>query len=699
MSTREGNISFIFLADGPCIAASFKPEEDSNQYWCRRDALVRITHAALYNNQSVCDDVAFIYIDNGVNDSSEKSEVLSGKKRDFNELNTNNSEFPVIGVICMNNKITQYVPIPNEFALIKCWKESVMYADHHTDKKLILSSVFNSNSRDTDTSNSSRRFDVNQTLNSSIVVSNSSVWTELLLIPHLQHLVKASTATADSLTPPNNNIETLDKRQILRILQSQCPLSFLRENNLNSNEAIILKKTNFTTMKDIYTKWCQQQQRVDVAATGPALNDHENKLRDTFLVLLYRNLYKHYLYLKSSGLVGASTAVGDVAQYVTILLLHEDYPVELPVFGDKPQSSKIDKVICIFGAVRDMTNNEVKFLLVAAEILKIKVVGCNLGRTAEFTSKIVTSVIAHACNNRFVNACKLLPAVSSANYAKKLDPLRGWTWDGSSTTTTASTVASLKPTALLEVVYYAPYAVTEITLDIEHRSKLLPLVQLIISTLWRSKVLAETNLAAGANSCQDKVTILFHDNSIFTVALTDLSPVLSANHMAAPIEYNILFALQQTLIIGGSCMRRSPSTSPLADDELILALLPNEYKHKKERKQIQVIDVDSHNHENEGIDLASLAYDEPCTCSDPPPSSPDMPHVIVFFRSKASIDRCTYGHFSEIVLSFIYGKNKQKSKNRYYRHTSGRGFSMAQIVTILQHFHYHGRLLPALYCK
>ena len=696
------DVSFIFLADGPCTAASFRPEEDYNQYWCRRDALVRITHAALYNNQAVCDDVAFMYIDNGSNDDNDKSESISGKKRDYNEI-SNNKNLPVIGVICMSDKIKQYVPIPTEGALIKSWKESVIYADHHNDKKLILSSVFNTNCRDID-SNSNRRFDVNQVQNSSVIVTSNNAWTEIVLIPQLQHLVKPLVATSDDIVPPNSNMETLDKRQLLRILQSQCPLSFLREHNLNSNEAIVLKKTNFNTMKDIYIKWCQQQRKMEVVAPSSGnvtLNEHENKLRDTFLVLLYRNLYKHYIYLKSNGLIAASTSVSDVAKHVTVLLLHEDYPVELPVFGDKPNSSNVDKVICIFGAVRDMTNNEVKFLLIAAEFLQIKVVGCNLGRTAEFTSKIVTSVISHACNHRFINACKMLPVVSSVNYSTKLDPLRGWTWDGSSTITTTSTISSIKSTAILEVVYYAPYVSDDISLDIEHRGKFLPLIQLIISTLWRSKVLAETNQAAGASYSHDQVTILFDDNSIYTIRLVDLSPILSANHMAAPIEYNILFALQKLLIIGTSCMKKCSNTDSLSDDDLILSILPGDYKHKSDRKLIQVIDINCHKCEHDGADISSAAYDKPCTCTsdtiDLMASSTGIPHIIVFFRTKVSIDRYSHDDFSNLVLSFIYGKTKHKSKNRFYCNSSGLGYSMAQVVTILQHYHYHGRLLPSLH--
>jgi len=693
------SLSFIFMADGPCTAASFKPEEDFNQYWCRRDALVRITHAALYNNQAVCDDVAFVYVDNGFNEGSEKMDSISGKKRDHSELSGNFAEFPVIGVICMNDKINQYVPVPTEFALIKCWKESIMYADHHSDKKLILSSLRSTNSRDTDTTSSNRRFDVNQMQNSSVIVSSNNAWTELLLIPQLQHLVKSTIATNDESIPRDDKVGALDKRQILRILQSQCPLSFLREHSLNSNEAIVLKKINFSAMKDVYVKWCQQQQKMEVvspASTGVTLNDHENKLRDTFLVLLYRNLHKHYVYLRSQSIIAACTSVIDVAKHVTILLLHEDYPAELPVFGDKPDSNKIDKVICVFGAVRDMANNEVKLLLAAAEILHIKVVGCNLGRTAEFTSKIVTSIISHACNHRFVNACKRLPVVASNNYTRKLDPLRGWTWDGSCTITTSSDITPVQSTALLEVVYYAQFVVSDITLDVEHRSKFLPLIQLIISTLWRSKALAETNQVAGASYSQDKITILFHDNSIYTVKLINLSVILSANHMAAPIEYNVLFALQKLLIIGGSCMMQPPSTELPADDKLIMSILPGEYKHKNERKRIHIIDIDCHKHEIDGIDISSIAYSEPCTCACLTASSDVTLHVILFFRTKASIDRCPHDHFSDLVISFIYGKNKHKSKNRYYCHTTCLGYSMAQFVTILQHYHYHGRLLPSL---
>ena len=47
-----------------------------------------------------------------------------------------------------------------------------------------------------------------------------------------------------------------------------------------------------------------------------------------------------------------------MAQDTCVVLLHEDYPHELPVFGQTNVDNKFRHVIFVLGTVRDMTVNE-----------------------------------------------------------------------------------------------------------------------------------------------------------------------------------------------------------------------------------------------------------------------------------------------------------------------------------------------------
>ena len=96
-----------------------------------------------------------------------------------------------------------------------------------------------------------------------------------------------------------------------------------------------------------------------------------------------------------------------------VLLLHEDYPHELQVFGPGPEpepipgsrhAEEISRVVCVMGAVRDMYEEEERALLQTAASMRIDCVGANLGRTAEFTSKITTALNHHARTKIRTNA-------------------------------------------------------------------------------------------------------------------------------------------------------------------------------------------------------------------------------------------------------------------------------------------------------
>jgi len=105
------------------------------------------------------------------------------------------------------------------------------------------------------------------------------------------------------------------------------------------------------------------------------------------------------------------------------------------------RNAKSHPVICAMGAVRDASDEEVCALIEAALSLNMRCVGANLGRTAEFTSKIVTALVTHAREHRLYTAISALPAITTikrggavSSGVAKLAPQRAgaWSWDGAS---------------------------------------------------------------------------------------------------------------------------------------------------------------------------------------------------------------------------------------------------------------------------
>jgi hypothetical protein len=228
---------------------------------------------------------------------------------------------------------------------------------------------------------------------------------------------KNSTAERNSMTlsvrkkskENNVDLEAFDKRFILRTMQKQCSVEFLRNHNLAGSEELILKKKNKASILLAYTEWIGEKGTDDGEVVGANADGSDNgsgggdamnqicidqsvsysdnsdvsgkRLTDTFSVLYSR-----------SG-----------CTRTTVLLLHEDYSNELPVFGkqqnttdtlnnpsnnssisttdkllkkgnlgadvagrDGKGGSESHRIICVMGAVRDASDSEVS-LAIAGE--------------------------------------------------------------------------------------------------------------------------------------------------------------------------------------------------------------------------------------------------------------------------------------------------------------------------------------------
>jgi uncharacterized membrane protein YgcG len=147
-----------------------------------------------------------------------------------------------------------------------------------------------------------------------------------------------------------------------------------------------------------------------------------------------------------------------------LLLLHEDFPHELyaaaaaastlqPAPPETPGPS-VKHVVCVLGAVRDVCPQEEGQVAACAAAHGVRVACANLGRTAEFTSKVLLGLSHLHAHGRLAPAAAALAPAPAAAYHRlggdhalarrppqevapldlgKLAPVRGWTWNGRKT--------------------------------------------------------------------------------------------------------------------------------------------------------------------------------------------------------------------------------------------------------------------------
>lgn len=324
-------------------------------------------------------------------------------------------------------------------------------------------------------------------------------------------MLKASSIiVSHSATSPDLDLDiaAMDKRQLLQWLKTHCSKPFLQQQGLLGSDTLILKKKNKSNMVEIYSDWARQS----------SCNTQRN-IKDSDLINSFREIF-----LTMRTTIDSSTSC-------YLLLLHEDYPVELPVFGPSSAPSPAEKVeiICALGCVRDCSDRETGALIAAAQSLGIACVGANLGRTAEFTSKILTALVAHHLAGRMHRAVRSLPllpcllkeeeeevggerwasleAIAQSSFLKKLSKRHEShsndmkERDRKSTKTRSEDGRPDLPTQPslcqcdFRVAAWLPILPSEIDTALgEARESLHGLIQLLVSTLWRSRLASECQL-------------------------------------------------------------------------------------------------------------------------------------------------------------------------------------------------------------
>lgn len=325
-------VSFLLLADGPFDVETLKPYRDE-QWWARRDSMCRMSALGLWSSPSTV-ELSFLIAPK--KDAKEKE--AAGGTSTYSALS-----------MSRNTRLLEALKVPSEVALINLWKKAFKAAEAREV------------SRDDFLSKS---LDVVATVDS----------------------FKKSGSSAGR--PAFDSIKMPDKRELLRMLQREAPMDYLRKHGLNGSEDLVLRKKNKQSIE-------QAAVTFNTMIQEPEMKDpHEGKNQ---LQMTYELLY-HRMILSASVEI----------KRITLVLLHEDYPQELPVFGHGCGGDLIDNevqdhlIICVLGAVRDMTRDEEMSALSALATMAVpgkrtvRAVGCNLGRTPEFTSKILAAIGFHA---------------------------------------------------------------------------------------------------------------------------------------------------------------------------------------------------------------------------------------------------------------------------------------------------------------
>jgi hypothetical protein len=519
--------------------------------------------------------------------------------------------------------------------------------------------------------------------------------------------------------------DTSSKKEILSILQSQCSIDHLRKHNLNSTAEIVLKKKNVQQLREAWNDWNASQSN----------NSYDSKIdqsKDSTefeLIKAYTQIFDDCVRRR------ISEPETPTMHKMSILLLHEDYKDELPVFGDfsfEQYPEHRHTILYVLGAVRDMTSAESRCLWQAAQQRDIPLITANLGRTAEFTSKIVMALRAHALyKDRLYFATQSLfrkqqLSQESSELLQKLVSVRGnhSTWDGYNTNPTVSDSAaiaqiddaenSLSMYQQIIVVAILPFSAGSMTLELGCRKDYLPCIRLIVNTLWKSRLVCDSssadNDATKRDSMSSVVYIQFSCGAVLRIDQACVAKQVAENHCPAPSEYQVL-AMLQRLIADSSCASFLPFNSVNDQGQLLLRKVYSDLVESSTACPDHIytgIFSDISSLLSTPLSLTQLAYSTKCwcqTCSaavtlenpsrnvlvlgtvlssngpSPFPSSLYRDHEILSSFPKKFQKRISTGYAGSLC---VYPLNQGYKGNDHFK------------ICIIQHFAYHGVLFSAL---
>eukprot|EP01031_Cornospumella_fuschlensis_P034456 gene34456-41710_t len=734
MIDSKRQVAFIVLSDGPCSYSTFRPNEDANQWWSRRDALVRIIRASCWQgNQQPNDTVHSLSIlfntppDKDIKGGNSHNGIIDADKIGLATI------FP--------NKVCVPALVPTEAAVIQA-----------------LRSAFQEAEQDNARGNNLNRGGG--------------------LVMQIDGKLFRYHVNTPSAAPSQDSKNSLSKKDMVRLVQQSASIDFLREHKLNGSVESVLKKVNKDDIQAAFQAFQDtiESSRVINAAPNSTVNESYKKALESSVFHLFNGILSDSRKRKREDPEPSSSATADTV----VLFLHEDYPQELPIFLSQTIPLLEDrlpfrKVVCVLGGVRDIYPLEVDIILRVARQLHLPVLGANLGKVAEFTSKIIVSLVYHSKNARLFDAVGYLwrqeqqqqrrqteGVVVSNNTQSSLDSALHSIY--SSKTKTVMPVHSAEGSSHdhLVVLVALPVPFAQLSAALDQRERHIDLIQLLVATLWRSRIVHHTGAeSVAAHATHSDIVLVDAEQSVFHVSQQAIVDIITMYHIAAPSEYQVLDMMlkllqqhvssvqsnDQSRIHDGRALTHcyfkpaaasanSPNTSL---DYIVRDVLPEIYpvlRSKDGTKRVRFLNCYDASFmgrcltgEEITSNLVDLIYDNSLT---PNASArlPDGPVYILacFFLPLASpvsiLHHWRYGKPPKCKPNDIASDDNEHDRRRLKRlgklskqvwdfslHSSlvsqhpekasgVRGsWSASTIVTMLQHWSYHGRLRPCLFSK
>ena len=485
-------------------------------------------------------------------------------------------------------------------------------------------------------------------------------------------LTASSTPTTADIAFDMSRLES--KRDILEHIQQRCPLEFLRKHRLNSGTDVVLRKTNRAKLLAAWKDW------VGSVGGGNVNSGRQLPGKDQKRAAAEENMEETFRAILLDRFKGSEGDVGDrtnedptVPPPVMAAVLHESMDNELPCWeGAKDEAGGPTRICLFLGAVRDMTSKESDILTKVCSALNIPLLGFRLGPVPEFTSKILSVVTYH-------NAVGALgPAI-----------LRMWKKNQNMAKMARETNIAVAPRGRrrLHVICDVQMSSAGLTHDLSARSRTLwCLVRLCVCALWRSK------LASSSASTEIKPTMLentlsfvFEDDIILTLEQEDLVKTLAEKHQAAPSEHQILVGLCQKRdeAVGEN---NKPSIKRLVKKSI------KEWRNSLEDPQnsrCYCLGISKKNNEKAEPSLIDCIYSNPITQRNTSANALIFAHLAIRGTSVES-DDCKYASVFERVGVPVFTSNIIQSNSLNQD-------AEASAITMLQHFEYQQRLLPAIY--
>jgi len=388
---------------------------------------------------------------------------------------------------------------------------------------------------------------------------------------------RSSSSSSSSITKRLPLHMPSSKRDTLTLLQSTCPVDFLRKHHLNVSLDVALRKFNKGKLQaiwDDYGTYCNSSgsngnhegcqpsvvgesskekkkgQRSSGSGSNKGMttmtttavgekddNDKWDKMERTFRsLLLNKTNVEESVTANASD--GVSTSGSSIAAY-----LHESCNAELPCWAwdtvasissnQQRQPQPPQHIHLFLGAVRDMTAAEQDALSRACRRLGIPLIPCRLGPVPEFTSKIVSVAGHHFRRGVLGQGLVALSHRREKGVAAAADDVR------------ATVLLPRSNRRTLHTIAIVPIDAPSLDIDLSNRNRILwCMVRLCVCSLWRSKLASSSGSSSSSSSREaaidNTLTFLFQDGVQMTLTQKDFIHSLAKKHKAAPTERQIL---------------------------------------------------------------------------------------------------------------------------------------------------------------